>query len=155
MFEHLNQRKQTWKALRQERAAEFESHVERRGYEPLRDREPSTWRARRRMHSLGRSYTVFWKAAAEVEFCRPPGHTECRKPGSIVGQSWFLEKKNGQLVVSHGGGDDGFITAFTLIPGRDFAVVMMTNSDRARLSALRAVEPWRLRSQTRILNDVY
>jgi CubicO group peptidase (beta-lactamase class C family) len=86
------------------------------------------------------SYDILWKAAAEVEFCRPPGHSDCRKAGGSVGLSWFLQEKNGQLVVSHGGDDDGFITQFLLIPGRNFALIMMANSDRAGLSALREIE---------------
>lgn len=86
------------------------------------------------------SYDLLWTPAAEVEFCRPPGHTECRKPGGSVGLSWFLQKKNGELVVSHGGGDDGFVTEFVLIPDRSFAFIMMSNSDQAGLSGLRAIE---------------
>lgn len=86
------------------------------------------------------SYDVMWKAAAEVEFCRPPGHAVCRRPGGSVGLSWFLQEKNGELVVSHGGGDDGFITELVLVPGRDFAFIMMSNSDQAGLSALRGIE---------------
>jgi CubicO group peptidase (beta-lactamase class C family) len=77
------------------------------------------------------SYQVLWKPAVEVEYCRRPSRTECRKPGSSVGLSWFLEQKNGHLIVSHGGGDDGFLTVIWLIPDLKFAVVMMTNFDRA------------------------
>jgi len=86
------------------------------------------------------SYDTLWKPAAEVEFCRPPSHVDCRKPGISVGLSWFLEQKNGHLVVSHGGGDDGFITELLLIPDRRFALVMMTNSDRAGISLLKAIQ---------------
>jgi CubicO group peptidase (beta-lactamase class C family) len=91
------------------------------------------------------SYNVLWKRGAEVEFCRPPGHTDCRKPGGSVGLSWFLQDKDGQLIVSHGGGDDGFITEIVLIPGRDFALVMMSNSDAAGVPGLRTIESQALR----------
>jgi len=81
-----------------------------------------------------------WKPAAAVEFCRSPARTECRKAGIDVGLSWFLEQKNGHLVVSHGNGDDGFITEFWLVPDRNFAFVMMTNSDRAGIPLLKRIE---------------
>jgi len=86
------------------------------------------------------SYDTLWKPAADVEFCRPPSHADCRKPGISVGLSWFLEQKNGHLVVSHGGGDDGFITELLLIPDRRFALVMMSNSDRAGVPLLKAIQ---------------
>ena len=86
------------------------------------------------------TYDIMWKPAAEVEFCRPPGYTECRKAGNHVGISWFLEEKNGHLIVSHGGGDDGFITAFWIIPDRKFAFVMMTNSDSAGIPLLKQIQ---------------
>jgi CubicO group peptidase (beta-lactamase class C family) len=86
------------------------------------------------------AYDILWKPAAEVEFCHPPGYTECRKPGNNVGISWFLEEKNGHLIVSHGGGDDGFITVFWLIPDRKFAFVMMTNSDSAGIPLLKQIQ---------------
>src|SRR5215471_2732589 len=47
-------------------------------------------------------YDLMWKPTAEVEFCRGG---PCRKPGSSVGISWFLEEREGRLIVSHGGGD--------------------------------------------------
>ena len=83
------------------------------------------------------SYDLMWKPAAEVEYCRGG---PCRKPGSFVGISWFLEEKDGRLIVSHGGGDDGFISAFILIPSRKFAFVMMTNSDFAGIPLLKQIQ---------------
>lgn len=85
------------------------------------------------------SYDILWKPAAEVEFCRPPARTECRKPGSSVGLSWFLEQRSGHLIVSHGGGDDGFITALWLVPDRNFAFILMTNSDSAGIPLLKQI----------------
>ena len=83
------------------------------------------------------TYDLLWKPTAEVEFCRGG---PCRKPGSSVGISWFLEEKDGRLIVSHGGGDDGFISAFVLIPSRKFAFVMMTNSDSAGIPLLKQIQ---------------
>lgn len=83
------------------------------------------------------TYDVMWKPAAEVEFCR---NGPCHKTGNSVGISWFLEEKDGQLYVSHGGGDDGFVTSFIMIPSRKFAFVMMTNSDSAGLQFLKQVQ---------------
>ena len=83
------------------------------------------------------SYDLLWNPAAEVEFCRGG---PCRKPGSSVGMSWFLEQKDGHLVVSHGGGDDGFITSFIMIPDRKFAFIMMTNSDSAGIPLLKQIQ---------------
>jgi len=84
-----------------------------------------------------KSYDTLWKPAAEVEFRRPDGET--RKPGLHVGLSWFLEEKNGHLVVSHGGGDDGFITALMLIPDRHFAFVLLSNSDSGGIPLLKRI----------------
>jgi len=83
------------------------------------------------------TYDLMWKPTAEVEFCRGG---PCRKPGSFVGISWFLEEKDGRLIVSHGGGDDGFISAFILVPSRNFAFVMMTNSDFAGIPLLKQIQ---------------
>ncbi|HEY2848025.1 MAG TPA: serine hydrolase domain-containing protein [Pyrinomonadaceae bacterium] len=73
------------------------------------------------------TYDLMWKPYAEVEFCN--GSQPCRKPGTSVGISWFLENKDGRFIVSHGGGDDGFITQLVMVPDRKFALVMMTNTD--------------------------
>ena len=63
------------------------------------------------------TYDVMWKPFAEVEFCRGSG--PCRKPGSWVGISWFIETKDGRTTVSHGGGDDGFITELLIVQRRN------------------------------------
>jgi CubicO group peptidase (beta-lactamase class C family) len=83
------------------------------------------------------TYDLMWTPTAEVEFCRGG---PCRKPGSSVGISWFLEEKEGRLIVSHGGGDDGFISSFILIPSQKFALVMMTNSDFAGIPLLKQIQ---------------
>jgi len=83
------------------------------------------------------TYDMMWRPSAEVELCRGG---PCRKTGSSVGISWFLEEKDGRLIVSHGAGDDGFISAFILIPSRKFAFVMMTNSDFAGIPLLKQIQ---------------
>lgn len=66
--------------------------------------------------------------------------TDCRKPGASVGISWFLEQKDGHIVVSHGGGDDGFITSLVLIPDRQMAFIAMSNSDRPSARLMNTVQ---------------
>ena len=87
-----------------------------------------------------RAYDEMWRLVAAVEFCRPPGHTECRKTDVSVGLSWFLQRKDGRLIVSHSGGDDGFISQLVLIPDTGFAFIMMTNSDSAGIALLKEIQ---------------
>jgi len=75
------------------------------------------------------TYDLMWKPAADVEFCNGPNHSNCRKSGEQVGISWFLETKKGHQIVSHGGGDDGFVTGIVLIPDQDAGFVYMQNSE--------------------------
>lgn len=75
------------------------------------------------------TYDLLWKPNAALELC--PESQPCRKTGASVGISWFLENKHGLNTVSHSGGDDGFGTQLILVPGRKFAMVMMTNTDSA------------------------
>lgn len=81
------------------------------------------------------TYDLLWKPYAEVEFCH--GSAPCQKPGASVGLSWFVQQKDGHLLVSHSGGDDGFVTQLVIIPERKFAVVMMVNSDSAGIQFLK------------------
>jgi CubicO group peptidase (beta-lactamase class C family) len=59
-----------------------------------------------------------WKAAAET------GSKDVR-----IGISWFLEESKGNHLVSHAGGDDGFLTYLCLCPDRKIGVILMANSD--------------------------
>src|SRR5207302_1474634 len=45
------------------------------------------------------------------------------------GISWFLGKYRGRTVVTHSGGDTGFITDLAMLPERQIAVVWMANCD--------------------------
>jgi CubicO group peptidase (beta-lactamase class C family) len=62
------------------------------------------------------TYDLMWKPAY--------------KDGSdSVGISWFLNKYRGHLVVSHDGGDTGFLADFAMLPKQHIAVVWLTNCD--------------------------
>lgn len=51
--------------------------------------------------------------------------------GRLMGITWFIQPVAGDVkVVGHGGGTNGQITLFSFVPGRDFAVCVLTNSDR-------------------------
>jgi hypothetical protein len=54
-----------------------------------------------------------------------------------VGISWFLNSRNGQQVVSHGGSDDGFRTTLFMLPARKTGLVVLANSDRAPIDAIK------------------
>ncbi len=49
--------------------------------------------------------------------------------GDAVGISWFLRDVDGVLVVGHGGDVIGQHAEFVMVPERDFAVAVLTNSD--------------------------
>jgi CubicO group peptidase (beta-lactamase class C family) len=86
------------------------------------------------------TYDLMWKPAVEVEFCRGGDPATCRKPGNQIGISWFLEMKEGHQVVSHGGGDDGFITGIILIPDLNLGFVFMQNSEHPGMTLARTVQ---------------
>ncbi|MDQ3963783.1 MAG: beta-lactamase family protein [Actinomycetota bacterium] len=53
--------------------------------------------------------------------------------GSIadhVGISWLLTDVDGTWIVAHGGTTNGHLSAFDMVPERDFAVTVLTNSSR-------------------------
>ena len=47
-----------------------------------------------------------------------------------VGISWFLDDYDGARTVAHGGTTHGQLSAFLMVPERDFAVTVLTNSSR-------------------------
>lgn len=49
--------------------------------------------------------------------------------GDSVGISWLLKDVAGVRLVRHGGTTNGQLSAFVLVPERDFAVTVLTNSD--------------------------
>jgi len=68
------------------------------------------------------TYDVMWKPAGE-KFQQ-------------IGISWFLNKYKEHTVVTHSGGDTGFVSNLVLLPDKKIAVVMMSNYDRAPLRAI-------------------
>jgi CubicO group peptidase (beta-lactamase class C family) len=64
------------------------------------------------------TYDLLWKPAAPLP--KQAGH---------VAISWFLTDVNGEQIIAHSGGDDGFLTDLAFSPTRRIGVVMMFNSD--------------------------
>jgi CubicO group peptidase (beta-lactamase class C family) len=50
--------------------------------------------------------------------------------GDEVGVSWLLRSVDGAPLVGHGGSTNGQESAFQMVPGRGFAITVLTNSDR-------------------------
>jgi CubicO group peptidase (beta-lactamase class C family) len=68
------------------------------------------------------TYDLMWKPPA-VQFQQ-------------IGISWFLTKYKDLSVVTHSGGDTGFVSNLVLLPEKNVAVVMMSNYDRAPLQLI-------------------
>ena len=68
------------------------------------------------------SYEILWQPRSE------------KFPG--IGLSWFLRERNGLRTVSHGGGDRGFRSNFVMVPEKDLAVLMVSNSDKTPVQKL-------------------
>ena len=84
-----------------------------------------------------------WKEAREIA---SPGPDVRRQ---AIGLSWFLGQHRGRKIVSHGGGDTGYLTDLVLVPEGRKAVVWMMNVDfldpapitRAALDVVLGLEP--------------
>lgn len=50
--------------------------------------------------------------------------------GQMFGITWFLREIGGEWVVRHGGATNGQLSAFVMVPGRKFAITVLTNADR-------------------------
>jgi CubicO group peptidase (beta-lactamase class C family) len=74
------------------------------------------------------SHASMWKPEAETG-----------KAGSQVGLSWFLDESKGNRLVSHAGGDDGFLTYLCMCPARSLGFAIMINCDHGP-SAKRILE---------------
>ena len=91
------------------------------------------------------TYDAMWKPAAEFG----------GKP-SPAGISWFLDEYRGNRMISHDGGDTGFLTGLAMLPEKKIAVVWMTNAEwlpgtgaltRAALDTALGLEPQPLNSK--------
>lgn len=49
---------------------------------------------------------------------------------SLYGLGWVLEDYEGEEIVSHTGGVNGFVTSVTLLPGENLGIVVLTNNDQ-------------------------
>lgn len=72
-----------------------------------------------------KSYEVLWGPSAKVD------------EQSQVGLSWFLGTYRGTSTVSHGGGDTGYRSHFTLLPDMDIGVILASNYDRTPIGSIR------------------
>ena len=78
--------------------------------------------------------------AAEAKVLRPEtisAMQEVQRPaGSMcesIGISWMLDWAGpGERLVKHGGATNGHLSSFELVPGKGFAVTVLTNSDTGR-----------------------
>jgi CubicO group peptidase (beta-lactamase class C family) len=107
---------------------------------------------------------------ATLEKMWTPAH-ELAAPGpdvrrQAIGLSWFLGTHRGREIVSHGGGDTGYITDLVMIPEGRKAVVWMANVDyigqppvtRAALDTVLGLTPEPIvsrRSAGRVLTATY
>ena len=66
---------------------------------------------------------LMWTPARQIS---NPGPNERRE---AIGLSWFLGRHRGRRIVSHGGGDTGYVTDLVLVPESRKAVVWMANVD--------------------------
>jgi len=68
-------------------------------------------------------------AIAEMQRVQRPAGSMCES----IGLSWMLDDAGvGERLVKHGGATNGQLSAFELIPGRRFAVTVLTNADAGR-----------------------
>jgi len=51
-------------------------------------------------------------------------------PGRSIGIAWMLRDEGGVRIVSHGGATNGQLSAFEIVPERQFAVTVLTNAHR-------------------------
>lgn len=68
---------------------------------------------------------------------------EAGSGNKAVGVSWLLNEVAGVKTVAHGGATKGQMSAFLLVPERQFAITVLTNADRGRTLHGRVVK-WAL-----------
>lgn len=69
------------------------------------------------------TYELMWKPAEGI------GEAAAGTYVTSEGMSWFLGTYRGNALVTHSGGDTGFITDLVMLPDRKIAVVWMANCD--------------------------
>lgn len=60
---------------------------------------------------------------------RPTASLRASALGDSVGIAWLLRDVEGVRLVSHGGTTNGQLSAFVLVPEREFAITVLTNAD--------------------------
>lgn len=76
---------------------------------------------------------------ASIEHMQSP---QVRADGDYqMGLPWILSDVGGLRFVSHGGGTNGQISAFWMVPERDFAFTLLTNADKGDL-VCKEVSEW-------------
>jgi CubicO group peptidase (beta-lactamase class C family) len=69
-----------------------------------------------------KTYDAMWKSVRDLSDL-------AGSPGTSVGLGWFLKRYRGNLLVTHSGGDTGFLSDMALLPEKGIAVVWMSNCD--------------------------
>lgn len=59
-------------------------------------------------------------------------HFTAGSMASSVGISWLLQEVGGEQIVGHGGATNGQISAFMMVPTRNFAITILTNANQGR-----------------------
>lgn len=69
--------------------------------------------------------------------------------GREMGLSWLLKRIDGVPIVMHGGATNGQLSAFLLVPSRDFAITVLTNAEQGGILHDKAVN-WALERYLRL-----
>lgn len=69
------------------------------------------------------------RAESLARMKQPTASLRASALGDSVGISWLLKDVAGVRLVRHGGTTNGQLSAFVLVPERDFAITVLTNSD--------------------------
>jgi CubicO group peptidase (beta-lactamase class C family) len=75
---------------------------------------------------------VMWSAQTVVPVPKNPKPIElAQTPYRAYALGWRVDAYRGQHFLSHGGGVPGSVTQFVIVPGRDVAFALVTNSEEA------------------------
>jgi CubicO group peptidase (beta-lactamase class C family) len=55
---------------------------------------------------------------------------------AAIGLSWFLQTRNGIEQIEHTGSDTGYVSVLTLFPKQKMAIIILANSEEAKIMAL-------------------
>lgn len=72
-------------------------------------------------------------SAASVDEMWAPTVKTGRSHWSEIGLTWFVGQKSGEKIVGHDGEDVGFNTTLTLVPALGVGVILLCNTDAARI----------------------